>query len=139
VETPGVPAAAEGRYIFLGVMTMEIDHREMGQSGDPQNSPVLHFPPLPKIPFDPKLLEHGGGFRKDVLGLFIDYLSREKPFRLKDLMETIEKGVILKTLGTCGGNQKEAAHCLGIKYTTLNQKVKKYGIRFQRGVRVFEV
>jgi transcriptional regulator of acetoin/glycerol metabolism len=133
-----VPAAAEGRHFLLGVMTMEIDHREMGQRDNPQNSPALRFPPLPQIPFDSRLLEHAGGFRKDVLGLFIDYLSRERSLRLKDLMETIEKGVILKALRKCGGNQKEAAHRLGIKYTTLNQKVKKYGIRFQRGIRVFE-
>jgi DNA-binding protein Fis len=30
------------------------------------------------------------------------------------------------------GNQKQAAMAMGIKYTTLNEKLKKYGIRFEK-------
>jgi DNA-binding protein Fis len=58
---------------------------------------------------------------------------------LKLLLDAIEKCLILKVLDKAFGNQKEAARMLGIKYTTLNQKVKKHGIRFRRGIHFIEI
>jgi DNA-binding NtrC family response regulator len=41
-------------------------------------------------------------------------------------LEEIEKAVIMKTLEANGGNKSEAARVLGIAYSTLYEKIKKY-------------
>jgi DNA-binding protein Fis len=51
---------------------------------------------------------------------------------LKRFIDNIERSIIVKVLMRARGNQKVAAKVLGIKYTTLNEKIKKYGIRFQK-------
>jgi DNA-binding protein Fis len=40
----------------------------------------------------------------------------------------LEKKLILSVLKKVNGNQKEAAGLLGIKYTTLNEKIRRYKI-----------
>jgi DNA-binding protein Fis len=47
-------------------------------------------------------------------------------------MDNVEKSIIVNVLSKVQGNQKEAAKVLGIKYTTLNEKLKRYRIRFQK-------
>lgn len=80
-----------------------------------------------------------GGFRKELFDLFIEFFCREKPVGLKGLVDTLEKSIIVKVLNTVEGNQREAAKILGLKYTTLNEKVKRYGIRFQKSVDAAEL
>ncbi|MCP4715329.1 MAG: hypothetical protein GY868_09445, partial [Deltaproteobacteria bacterium] len=43
-------------------------------------------------------------------------------------LEDIEKIAIMKTLETLKGNKTKAAKALGIAYSTLYEKLKKYGI-----------
>ncbi len=62
----------------------------------------------------------------------IELLSSENPMQLKKLMQEVEKGIIMRVLERTGGNQRHAAKVLGLKYTTLNEKVKRYQIRFQK-------
>jgi DNA-binding protein Fis len=71
-------------------------------------------------------------FNKEVFDFFVEFFCRKKPVFLKDLMDQIEKCVIYRVLCMTRGNQIQAAKALGIKYTTLNVKVKKHGIRFQK-------
>ena len=118
---------------------MEIENRETEQRNDPKDFSLPHFPPLPKIPLDPELLGRTEKAPHDPVGLIVDYLGRDEAIDLKILMEAIERGLILKALRRAGGNQKEAARILGLKYTTLNQKVKKHRIRFLRRVRLLDV
>ncbi len=59
-------------------------------------------------------------------------LSHETPLPLKDVIEELEKKVIVQVLSEVEGNQKDAAKILGMKYTTLNEKLKRYGIRIKR-------
>ena len=66
---------------------------------------------------------------REVFDLFVEYLCREQPILLKDLMDRIERDIILRSLRMAGGNQKQAAGILGVKYTTLHEKLKKFGIR----------
>jgi DNA-binding NtrC family response regulator len=66
---------------------------------------------------------------REVLDLFVEYLCREQPILLKDLMDRIERDIILRSLRMADGNQKQAAGILGVKYTTLHEKLKKFGIR----------
>ncbi len=69
--------------------------------------------------------------KKDFFGLFIE-LFCQQPLCLKDFIEDLEKRIILNTLSKVGGNQKKAAKALGMKYTTLNEKVRRYNIQFQK-------
>jgi len=57
-------------------------------------------------------------------------LAADLPLDLNDLLQDIERGIIVRALARSRGNQKEAARLLGLKYTTLNEKVKRHGIRF---------
>ena len=43
-------------------------------------------------------------------------------------LEEIEKTAIMQTLKTHQGNKTQAAKTLGIAYSTLHEKIKKYGI-----------
>jgi DNA-binding NtrC family response regulator len=46
-------------------------------------------------------------------------------------LEEIEKAAIHATLRSVSGNKTEAAKALGIAYSTLYEKMKKYGIKEQ--------
>ncbi|HOI45197.1 MAG TPA: helix-turn-helix domain-containing protein [Candidatus Aminicenantes bacterium] len=76
-----------------------------------------------------QLIHLEGGPIKEVVELFAEYFCKQDPLVLKRLLGDIEKAIILKVLAKVNGNQKEAAATLGLKYTTLNEKIKKYGIR----------
>ena len=75
-------------------------------------------------------LKERGPLKREDVDFFVEFFCREKPVFLKDLMDQIEKCVIYRVLCLTRGNQRQAAMALGIKYTTLNEKLKKYGIRF---------
>lgn len=62
----------------------------------------------------------------------INLLAAENQMQLKKLIQEVEKGIIIRFLDRTGGNQRHAARLLGLKYTTLNEKVKRYQIRFQK-------
>ncbi len=51
---------------------------------------------------------------------------------LDAFMKGLEKRLIVSALDRVSGSQKDAAGILGIKYTTLNMKIKRYGILTQR-------
>ncbi len=69
--------------------------------------------------------------KKDFFGLFVD-LFYQQSFNLKEFLEDLERCIILNALTKVNGNQKKAARVLGVKYTTLNEKVKRYNIQFQK-------
>jgi len=75
----------------------------------------------------------GAGF----YDLFVEYFCEARPIMLKVKMEDLEKKIILNVLEKAQGNQRDAARILGIKYTTLNEKIKKYGIRFQKRLVIY--
>ena len=64
----------------------------------------------------------------------IDSLSTMQPqgsgdsLRLYDEVQRFETALIRHALGRTGGSQTRAAGLLGIKLTTLNSKIKRYGI-----------
>ena len=53
----------------------------------------------------------------------------EGPKDLKQLLESYERALILTALAASGGNQRRAARSLGILPTTLNEKMKRLGLR----------
>ncbi|NIO48893.1 MAG: hypothetical protein GTN73_05570 [Candidatus Aminicenantes bacterium] len=64
--------------------------------------------------------------------LFIKYFNSTQRVPLKELMNAVEKAILIRTLSQCNGNLKDAAKYLGLKYTTLHEKMKKYNIRFRK-------
>jgi len=64
--------------------------------------------------------------------LFIKYFSSTKRVPLKELMNMVERAILIRTLSQLNGNLKNAAKSLGLKYTTLHEKLKKYNIRFRK-------
>ena len=70
--------------------------------------------------------------KNDALDFFVEYVCTNGTIDLKELLEELERTIIIKILSKLNGNQKDAAKFLGIKYTTLNEKVKKYNIHFRK-------
>lgn len=64
--------------------------------------------------------------------LFINYFSSTRRVPLKELMNMVESAILIRTLSQLNGNLKNAAKSLGLKYTTLHEKIKKYNIRFKK-------
>jgi DNA-binding NtrC family response regulator len=50
---------------------------------------------------------------------------------LKEFIDELERRLIIQTLFRANGNRREASELLGIKYTTLHEKLKKHNIRFK--------
>ncbi len=48
---------------------------------------------------------------------------------LKEMVSQFQRRLILRALEQCDGVQKDAAELLGVKPTTLNEMIKRYGIR----------
>lgn len=70
--------------------------------------------------------------KREVLTLFIEYFCIKQRVPLRDFMNHLEKSILMRALSRFNGNQKEAAKFLGVKHTTINQKVKKYNIIFHK-------
>ncbi len=68
--------------------------------------------------------------KKKLFWIFMEYFFLSSKVPLKDIVEGLERNIILRTLYKVNGNQKKAAHLLNVKYSTLNEKVKRYKIRF---------
>lgn len=71
-------------------------------------------------------------FRKEVFDLFIEYFCIRQRVPFKELIGSVEKSILIRALTQCEGCQKSAAKFLGIKYTTLNEKLKRYNIHFDK-------
>lgn len=98
--------------------------REREKESEPENGKTLSLVPPPV---------HAQPFRRDLIQLFIDqHLNAREPLCLSEVMKEIERTILVKALAHFNGNQKNVARFLGIKYTTLHEKVKKHNIRFQK-------
>jgi DNA-binding NtrC family response regulator len=56
-------------------------------------------------------------------------LAPEQPVGLKSRLLAYERELITAALSECHGNQRRAAHRLGILPTTLHEKMKRLGLR----------
>ena len=57
---------------------------------------------------------------------------------LKNFMNEFEKEMLIRTLKISGGSQRVAAFILGVKPTTLSEKIKKYKLKGMLKVRYRE-
>jgi len=69
-------------------------------------------------------------FERDVLRVFIEHARLNNGPHLRQFLENMEKTILCRLLERFNGNQKTTAQYLGIKYTTLHEKVKKHHIYF---------
>ena len=51
---------------------------------------------------------------------------------LKDLLLKVELNLIIASLNKSNGNQRKAAEILGIRPTTLHEKIKRHNIKFKK-------
>jgi len=71
-------------------------------------------------------------FEQEAFRAFLEYARLNDGPHLKGFLESVEKNILCRVLARFNGNQRRTAVCLGMKYTTVNGKVKKYGIRFRK-------
>jgi len=76
--------------------------------------------------------EKAGKVNFDLIENIEAHLSAQNHLSLNELMRKVERTILVRALSQFNGNQKNVARFLGIKYTTLHEKVKKYNIRFQK-------
>jgi DNA-binding NtrC family response regulator len=65
---------------------------------------------------------------KKIFHLFMEYYALKRSVCLKEFMDRIERTVLVSSLSMCQGNQKKASRFLGLKYTTLSEKIRKHRI-----------
>jgi len=65
-----------------------------------------------------------------LLTAFMQYffVRKRKPFR--ESLNILEKAILIRVLFSVNGKQKDAAKFLGLKCTTMSEKIKKYNIEF---------
>jgi transcriptional regulator of acetoin/glycerol metabolism len=61
-----------------------------------------------------------------------DLDARKRRHSLTELLQLVEKNMMVDALQRVDGNQKAAGHALGLKYTTFCAKLKRYGIKVIR-------
>jgi DNA-binding protein Fis len=71
-------------------------------------------------------------FDKKIMHLFMEYYALKRTMQLKEFLDKIERTILLASLSMCQGNQKKTAKFLGLKYTTLSEKIKKHQISFNK-------
>jgi DNA-binding protein Fis len=71
-------------------------------------------------------------FEQQAFQAYLEYMRLTNTTHLKGFLEGLEKIVLCRLLARFNGNQRRTARHLGVKYTTFNGKVKKYGICFRK-------
>ena len=103
-----------------------------GQLQSPEGSDFFNLQPTEKISLEYLDEWKERTFRKEVFELFVEYFCFRQKVPFKELIGNVEKSILIRTLSQFNGSQKCAAKFLGIKYTTLNEKLKRYNIRFDK-------
>ena len=63
---------------------------------------------------------------KKIFQLFMEYCALKGDVRLKEFFDKIELSILKASLSMFWGNQRNTAKFLGLKYSTLNEKIKKH-------------
>ncbi len=66
-----------------------------------------------------------------LLNVVFDRFCSTESLSLKEFIDDLERRLIIRMLFRANGNRREAARLLGIKYTTLHEKLKKHNIHFK--------
>lgn len=68
----------------------------------------------------------------DLLIEFIEHFCIKNGIPFRALMDQLERSFLKRILSEMNGNQKATSKVLGIKPTTLYEKVKRHNIRFKK-------
>ena len=74
--------------------------------------------------------------RQILLDVFMEYFFIRQRRPLRESLNILEKAILIRVLSSVNGKQKDAAKFLGLKYTTLYEKIKKYNIKFLKKIMV---
>jgi len=67
------------------------------------------------------------------LNLFIEYFYiKQKTLCLREILNNLEKEILIEVLYRVKGNQRDAARFLDLKCSTLNEKIKKHNIKISK-------
>ena len=67
-----------------------------------------------------------------IVDRLIDEYMVKGEMPLKEFLSQVEINLLLLTLQESKGNQREAARILGVKHTTLSEKMKRYNIELYK-------
>jgi len=70
--------------------------------------------------------------KRDFLTNFLEHFCVKNEISFRELMDQLERAFLVRILSEMNGNQKLASEILGIKHTTLHEKVKKHRIQFKK-------
>ena len=77
-----------------------------------------------------------GQFETMITSLLSMYLCRKERHPWKILMGLMERNIIIHILCRTNGNQREAGRILGMKFSTLNAKIKKHRIHVAKRIHI---
>ena len=103
-------------------------HQDSVMDNKTENSPDSDTNGISDAEMDPEIKSVALEFFNPVIERF----TQEELFPLKNLVSIFERAVLIKVLSRFNGNQKKAADYLGLKLTTLSEKIKKHGILFRK-------
>jgi transcriptional regulator of acetoin/glycerol metabolism len=90
----------------------------------------------PETSINPKRVsfpgESGAKLRAQILTLLVELFIDSESVSLPELMCKLEKKILMKVLTQYNGNIKKSSKLLGIKYTTLHEKLKRHNISFRK-------
>lgn len=70
--------------------------------------------------------------RVQIVLLLMELFVEVEGVSLPDIMCTLEKNILMKVLAKCNGNIRKSSQFLGVKYTTLHEKLKRHNISIQK-------
>jgi len=77
-------------------------------------------------------IERSDSSEHDLLIEFIEHFCVKNDIPFQALMDQLERSFLVRILSEMNGNQKATSEVLGIKPTTLYEKIKRYNIRFKK-------
>ncbi len=100
--------------------------------GGSQNNDVKRFNELFKDFIEEQNQTKSGISKRDFLTNFLEHFCVKNDISFRELMDQLERAFLVRILSEMNGNQKLASEILGIKHTTLHEKVKKHKIQFKK-------
>ncbi|MBD3414901.1 MAG: hypothetical protein GF421_10780 [Candidatus Aminicenantes bacterium] len=70
--------------------------------------------------------------KQDFLINFLEHFCVKNRIPFRNLMDHLERTLLVRILSEMNGNQKVTSQVLGIKHSTLNEKIKRHGIQFKK-------
>ncbi len=99
---------------------------------DRQNEEAKEFEKLFINFFEKKKEKKNFSSKQDFLIDFLEHFCVKKGIPFRQLMDQLERTLLVTILSEMNGNQKVTSQILGIKHSTLNEKIKRHGIQFKK-------